>query len=193
MLNSTNWRQMKEGGAWWQLMCMTDALQDLDSGKYSTSPFVWVWSKTENHILVWLVNSVSLEPYLHAWAALTESNHRERIGLWHQLVCFIVERVPAASIGVCFQQSWRVCMRDRSTVCLSGGETQGPVSGGVCRAPWAQIWSSLSAWAKFCLQEKFSLLYPYGKICRKTIISKKKERCFLIFTWSSYFSKSVIE
>lgn len=130
---------------------------------------------------MWQVNSVSLEPTLHTWAALTESNHRERIRLWHQLVGYIVERVPVASIGICFQGSWRICTRDRSTVCLSGGETQGPVSGGVCHTPWAQICSSLPAWAKFYLQEKFSLLYPSGKICRKTIIPKKTERCSLIF------------
>lgn len=44
----------------------------------------------------------------------------------HQLVWYIVERALEASIGFCFQGRWRVRMRDRSTVCLSGVGNTGP-------------------------------------------------------------------
>lgn len=46
-------------------MCMTDALQNLDSGKYARAPFVWVGSKTENHILVGMVREGLQEGWEH--------------------------------------------------------------------------------------------------------------------------------
>lgn len=127
MWSSTNWRRMKEGGreggAWWELMFMSDWLQDLNSWN------IWVWVWQQWHMFFWKWWLTSLELYLHAWAASTESNPRKGMRLWHQLVWYIVERASVASIGVCFQGSRRGI--GALFVCLEGKHRAQSVQGSV--------------------------------------------------------------